>query len=174
MYCTITTRFKLPSIKCEKSICYYNKTRRSIAEAKCNAINGRKILVDFVYQGDVESYCVSAGTPVIASDNLKEYNVNNSDTFHIERINKNNVTLNNQVIPMDVFRKAFTPAYAVTVLRYQGGTIGERYNLIVDHGMNKKQLYTALSRSTKLEYIRLENSKLQRVYNTGQEQVSVG
>ena len=58
------------------------------------------------------------------------------------------------------------------------GTIDERYNVIAG-GMGKKELYTAaLSRSTRLEYIRLDNTEVRGVYcdnvNKSQEQVSIG
>ena len=42
----------------------------------------------------------------------------------------------------------FVPAYCATVYKYQGAAIQEEYNMYDVHLMDKKQLYTALSRCT--------------------------
>ena len=43
--------------------------------------------------------------------------------------------------------------------KYQGGKIDEHYNIYDTHRMNVKEMYTCLSRTTKLEYIHLDNKK---------------
>ena len=62
------------------------------------------------------------------------------------------------------FRESFIPAFCVTVYKYEGGTINKHYNIYDVNGMDKKQFYTALSRTTKLEYIHLNNKKLKIKY----------
>ena len=51
------------------------------------------------------------------------------------------------------FRESFAPAFCVTVYKYQGGTISTPYNIYDVEKMDKKQLYTALSRTTLLNHI---------------------
>ena len=65
-----------------------------------------------------------------------------------------------------VFAESFIPAFCVcvTIYKYQGGTINRPYNIFDVEEMGKKQLYTALSRTTNLEYIQLSNKKLKHKY----------
>lgn len=54
----------------------------------------------------------------------------------------------------------------MTVRKYQGGEIDDHYNIYDINRMDKKQLYTSLSRTTKVEYIHLdENPLLKSYYN---------
>lgn len=56
--------------------------------------------------------------PIIASTNLREYEVNNSDQYTIKSICVDSVKIGEHTIPiMDKFRKSFIPAYAVTVYK---------------------------------------------------------
>ena len=52
----------------------------------------------------------------------------------------------------------------MTVYKYQGGTIDEHYNIYDVNRMDKKQLYTSLSRTTKFENIHLNNKELNNKY----------
>lgn len=45
------------------------------------------------------------------------------------------------------------PTFCCTVYKYQGADINEPYNIYDVNRMEKKQLYTALSRTTKFDYI---------------------
>ena len=69
-----------------------------------------------------------------------------------------------KVFEHSVFAEPFIPAFCVTVYKYQGGTINKPYNIFDVEKMYKKQLYTALSRTTNLEYIQLSNKKLKHKY----------
>ena len=62
------------------------------------------------------------------------------------------------------------------VYRYQGAEIDQHYNIFDTEAMNKKQLYTALSRTTKFEYIHAENLNAKYTYNSKNkhEVVSIG
>ena len=64
----------------------------------------------------------------------------------------------------------------MTVYKYQGAEIDQHYNIFDTEAMNKKQLYTALSRTTKFEYIHAENLKSKCEYNAKNkhEVVSIG
>ena len=52
----------------------------------------------------------------------------------------------------------------MTVYKYQGADINEPFNVHDVSKMDKKQIYTALSRTTKLEYIHLNNKELNNKY----------
>ena len=85
----------------------------------------------------------------------------NSLQFTVKRNNKNGVTIkeNNEKFSIDDFRKKFNLAFCITVYKYQGAEIDQHYNIFDTEAMNKKQLYTALSRTTKFKYIHAENLK---------------
>ena len=69
------------------------------------------------------------------------------------------------------FRDSFIPAFCCTVYKYQGGTIERPYNIYDANQMDREQMYTALSRTTKLEYIRID--KPARYYCKPKEYPSV-
>ena len=54
--------------------------------------------------------------------------------------------------------------FFVTVYKYQGGTIRTPYNIYDAEKMDKKQLYTALSRTTELNHVHLDTTKLNPKY----------
>ena len=84
--------------------------------------------------------------------------------FHVERIDDTNVTINGTVFSISKFAQSFIPAFCCTVYNYQGADISEPYNIYNVNCMDKKQLYTALSRTTKFEYNHLNTSALNHVY----------
>ena len=59
-------------------------------------------------------------------------------------------------------RANFIPAFFCTVYKYQGADISEHYNIYDVNQMDKKQLYTSLSRTTKFEYTHLNNESLNK------------
>ena len=72
--------------------------------------------------------------------------------------------VNNEEFNYNEFRESFLPNFCNTVYKYQGGKIDERYNILDTHKMDIKEMYTSLSRTTKLEYIHLDNKKKCRWY----------
>ena len=70
-----------------------------------------------------------------------------------------------EVFPIGTFAQSFIPAFCCTVYKYQGADISEPYNIYNVNRMDKKQLYTAPSRITKFEYIHLNTSALNHVYD---------
>ena len=83
---------------------------------------------------------------------------------------------NGQKFSIDDFRKIFNHAFCITVYKYQGAEIGQHYNIFDTEAMNKKQLCTALSRTTKFKYIHAENleSKYTYTVNNKHEVQSTG
>ena len=102
--------------------------------------------------------------PVLATTNLKNEEIYNMMELSVGHIDDTNVTLNGTVFSISKFAQSFIPAFCCTVYKYQGADINEPYNIYNVSRMEKKQLFMALSRTTKFEYIHLNTSTLNRVY----------
>jgi hypothetical protein len=102
--------------------------------------------------------------PVICTKNIKEHKMYSSEKYTIEDITDKHVIINSVSFKMKEFQSWFTLGFCVTVYKYQGGTIDEPYNIFDVEAMNKKQLYTSLSRTTTFDYIHLDNTKLKSKY----------
>lgn len=111
-----------------------------------------------------ETYKVCTNMPVIAITNIKDKQIFNSMEFVIQEIKNNNFKVNNEWYDKKQFSETFIPGFCVTVYKYQGAEINEPYNIYDFDRMDKKELYTALSRTTKLEYIHLNYKKLKNQY----------
>ena len=107
--------------------------------------------------------------PMIVTQNMR-----NKDMFNMEQYNIDNIgeseggnlvfTLNDAIFSHSEFCESFIPAFCVTVYKYQGGTISTPYNINDVEKMDKKQLYTALSRTTELNHVHLDTTKLHSKY----------
>jgi len=90
----------------------------------------------------------------------------NSQIFKIKSINESIVKLDNDIeFPIEEFQQNFTLAFCITVYRYQGGDINEPYNIYDCEIMDKRQMYTALSRTRKFEYIHCVIDPKKQYYN---------
>ena len=149
-----------------KNICYLNTTRRRVTKECCDAFiqDIDYVEVHFKYNGLVERYNIAAGMPIIVTQNLKKYIMFNMMEFVIEDMDVEGALVNNTWFDMNEFRSSFIPAFCSTVYKYQGADINEPYNIYDVNCMDKKQLYTALSRTTKYEYIHLDNQLLNNHY----------
>lgn len=102
---------------------------------------------------------------IIGKENKKTNNVYNSQIFYIDSIVDDKISIketldsnprvNNKNEVIFYPKSYFEPAFAVTVWRYQGDTIDEPYNIHQSNLMTKKQMYTALSRTTKFDYVNI-------------------
>ena len=107
--------------------------------------------------------------PMLVTKNMRNKEMYNMQQYNIDSINENDIgdlefTHNGQTFSHNEFRESFIPAFCVTVYKYQGGTIDQHYNVYDVEKMDKKQLYTALSRTTKLDHIHLDTAKLNPEY----------
>ena len=98
--------------------------------------------------------------PMLVTKNMRNREMYNMQQYKIDKIEENvegnlEFTLNGQAFSHSEFRESSIPAFCVTVYRYQGSTITEPYNIYDAEKMNKKQLYTSLTRTTKLDHIHL-------------------
>lgn len=151
--------------KLYKNICYLHKTRIAINTKCCDqfVLGKQYVTVDFKYI-EKETYKVCTNMPVIAITNIKDKQIFNSMEFVIQEIKNNNFKVNNEWYDKKQFSETFIPGFCVTVYKYQGAEINEPYNIYDVDRMDKKELYTALSRTTKLEYIHLNYKKLKNQY----------
>ena len=151
------------------NICYYNSTRietnKLCSDVFCEG-KPHKVL-NFSYNGKKEEYKVCAGTPVICTDNMKDRGIFNSQMFTVKKFSGNSVIIkeNGEKFALDEFKKKFNLAFCITVYKYQGAEIEEHYNILDAGAMNKKQLHTAMSRTTKFEYLLVENLRQKYTYN---------
>ena len=150
-------------IECNTNICYYNATRIKVNSECANKFIVGKNAYD-IKISPKESYKVCVGMPVICTANIKDMNMYNSEQYTIEDMDSQTVTVNKMKFKHDEFRQWFTLAFCITVYRYQGDKIDTHYNIYDANRMDKRQLYTALSRTTKYEYIHVD--KLSEQYWT--------
>ena len=154
-----------PIGKYNKNICYLNSTRKSVNESCCERFTEGKdfVTVQFRYNGGRESYKVCVGMPLLATQNLKDDEIFNTMEFKLQDIRRkgeHEFKVNGKWYGLSVFANSFIPAFCVTVYKFQGCDIDEHYNIFDTRLMDKKQIYTALSRTTKFKYIHLNNREL--------------
>ena len=152
-----------------KNICFLNATRKKVNDSCCERFTEGKefVTVMFRYNGGRESYKVCVGMPLLATQNLKDEEIFNTMEFKLEDIRRKHeheFKVNGQWFSLSVFSCSFVPAFCVTVYKFQGCDIDEHYNIFDVRKMDKKQIYTALSRTTKFEYIHLTNNELNYKY----------
>ena len=152
--------------KLYKNICYLNKTRIEVNKRCCDKFAEDKEYeeVVFKYNDKHEEYKVCVGMPVMATENLKDHEIFNTMEFLVESISEDTFEIDGQQFDLKTFSQSFIPSFCVTVHKYQGADINEPYNIFDVEKMDKKLLYTALSRTTKYNYICLDNSKLNTKY----------
>ena len=143
-----------------------NKTRRYVTQECCNRFteNLKYYEIDFKYQGHREKYKVAAGMPMLVTQIIRNKNMFNMEQYNIDSIGESEdgnliFTLNDTTFSHSEFGESFIPAFCVTVYKYQGGTISTPYNIYDVEKMDKKQLYTALSRTTELNHVHLDTTK---------------
>ena len=165
-YGKVSTYFQLIDNKIYKNICYLNSTRIRVNTECCNRfVKGKRHeIIDFKYNGKKETYKVCIGMPLIATKNLKVKDIFNTIKFVVQDIVDSIFKVDEQWFEAGEFCESFIPSFCVTVYKYQGGTINEPYNVYDVNRMDKKQLYTALSRTTKLDYIHVNHKELNNRY----------
>ena len=106
--------------------------------------------------------------PMLVTQNIRNKNMFNMEQYNIDNIEENdgnlNFILNGTIFSHSEFRESFIPSFCVTVCKYQGGTISTPYNIYDVEKMDKKQLYTALCRTTELNHVHLDTTKLNPKY----------
>ena len=160
----ISTYFQPIDKKLYKNICYLNLTRVKVNTECCNQFTKGKryVTVDFKYENKKETYKVCQHMPVLATTNKKDKICFNIIKFKIEEIHNNRFKVNNEWYDEKEFSESFIPSFCVTVYKYQGADINEPYNIYDVNRMDKKQYST--SRTTKFDYIRINNKEINNKY----------
>lgn len=65
----------------------------------------------------------------------------------------------------------FIPSFCLTVYKYQGDSINENYNIHDINKMDKSMLYTALSRTSKFDFIHLTFKDLNKEYKNRKQPI---
>ena len=102
--------------------------------------------------------------PVLATQNIKDKDIFNTMEFVVEDIYGDCFKVNDILFDKKEFSESFIPSFCVTVYKYQGADINEHCNIYDVNKMDKKQLYTALSRTTQFDYIHFNNKELNNKY----------
>ena len=152
--------------KLYKNICYLNKTRIEVNTRCCDKfVEGKEYEnVVFKYNDKKEEYKVCVDMPVIATENLKDREIFNTMEFLVESVSEDSIWIDGREFDWGTFSDCFIPSFCVTAHKCQGADIDEPYNIYDVEKMDKKLLYTALSRTTKFEYIHLDNGNLNNKY----------
>lgn len=146
----------------EYNISKLNETRKEVNQKMNEGRQGTKLT--FKYQGKSEEYTVYKGMRLVCTTNLKQHEMWNSETYALEEVRGDGCVINGKTFSKADVCKSFLPAYCSTVIRYQGDCIDSHYNILDVNKMSANELYTALSRTTKGEYIHLDKSQLRKWY----------
>jgi len=140
-----------------KNIRYLNKTRITVNTDRCKKFckNKETEHLIFKYDNKNEEYNVCVGVPILATKNLTEREIFNTMEFEIQEMDNNGFKIKDEWFQYNEFRESFIPSFCVAVYKYQGARRKEPYNIYDVIRMDRKQLYTALSRTTKFEDIHL-------------------
>lgn len=144
------------------NICKYNNTRIEINEERFKVHSKDKDIITFS-----KNCKIYIDMPIICIKTNKIDKIYNSERFTITNIDKDNetITLNdNRVISFLTYENYFDMAFCFTVYKIQGATINEPYQIYDINSMTKRELYTALSRTKKYEYINFEKVKKNKIF----------
>ena len=126
----VSTHFS-PIDKYYKNICYLNSTRMKIINQCCDMFtkDKRYETVEFKYNNKKETYKVSKGMPVIATQNIKDKEIFNTMEFELEDIDNEGYKINGVWFEPKEFSESFIGSFCVTVNKYQSCDIDEHYNI---------------------------------------------
>jgi hypothetical protein len=144
-------------------LCYTNKMRKSL-NMRMNefARPAGAVFVPHIEEGDKQQDAyVYVGLPVMAHANNKKMDVVNNESFVVESIDGDKMTLvaerpdGEHRVTCDVkaFHAYFVMAYASTIHKQQGATIDSDIVLFEWDRMDKRLRYTAVTRAKKLSQI---------------------
>lgn len=147
-----------------RNICYSNRVRKAINNT-CQAYMIEKVPYKFIpYEGNDGKYRYNAyiynGLPVMAIEGIKDLNICNSDEFVVKSFTDTHITLDyiadeieDIVIKVEEFHSKFVVNYCSTTHKVQGLTIEEDLLIWESVFMDKKILYTAITRARRLNQV---------------------
>ena len=147
--------------KCRKSLCWTNKTRKSInykwmqEEAK-----DKKYII-------INNFKVFVGLPIICKKTMtinKTVELKNNEEFEVINLDDKTITIKNDRLQVVITHKDFAHfdlSYCITTHTSQGSTYDFPYSIYEYQYFDQALLYTSMSRSTKKSYINLIDYKPQ-------------
>ena len=155
----------------QRHLCFTNDVRKKANNIMMeqHAKNARKKKTAILelpaldYSQNSQDVKLTAGTPLIARVNHRDHDLNNNEMWVITKINKTKGTVSmkeedgdrTMEIDNDEMQKLFNPAWCITCHKSQGSTYDHPYTIHEFHKMDSRMKYVALSRSTKIEFIRV-------------------
>jgi len=142
----------------ERHLCYTNNTRKKINEYIMRRTKGASFFLDCSDQ-DLEknSYAqpvvLHIGTPIMSCKNNKKENILNNQDFTVTGWNDKLIHTCSGDIKVVDFQKSFVVAYAMTVHKSQGATFNFKFSIWETERMERRMLYTALTRTTSKDLI---------------------
>jgi hypothetical protein len=139
------------------NICKTNKMRLTINHIMMQT-NGY-----FIAKNKNNSYSqdswLSLDTPVMCVKNNKKMKLKNGKIYTIISINKNKIVVGENELSDECFSEHFVVAYAMTNHKVQSITIREPFNIYEFYNMSKREQYTAYSRTSNAEYVKIIEDK---------------
>jgi hypothetical protein len=165
-----TEEIKYEDIYSNKSICYFNKTRVKINQL---CMDYFKTQTESIYlehkienlEDRRQSVYLYDGLPIMSWKNCSKLGIVNSEEFIVKSWDNNNIYISREEggedleIEIDDFHDYFVPNYCATTHKSQGATYTGKVILWDWNRMisDKKIVYTACSRATKLENLVIAN-----------------
>lgn len=113
-------------------------------------------------------------TPVMCVKNNKKLNIKNGSSFVVQSVTKDKIVVGENTFTDALFSEYFVVAYAMTNHKIQGLTIKELFNIYEWKKMTKREQYTAYSRTSDGNNVKINTDKkpnyelyneLQRFFN---------
>ena len=156
-----------PTQKTYLNLAYTHKTRITVNNDCMNRFLKENINVSVVeipkdyYNEKTQDVKLCIGMPVITHTTNKKLNILNSETFVIEKINNDKITIIDETRKIEVetkmFHKYFYLGFCITLHASQGSTFNKPYTIYdwkFKHFSNRAK-YVALSRGTSKENIQI-------------------
>ena len=98
-------------------------------------------------------------TPIMCVKNNKKLNLKNGSRFAVQSVTKDKIVVGKNTFTDDVFSEYFVVCYAMTNHKIQGLTIKELYNIYEWKKMSIREKYTAYSRTSDGENVKINTDK---------------
>jgi len=155
--------YKIGKEEHQTSICFTNEKRKERNYYWMKTLAPRSAITVKALDWDPNSQDMKVfkGLPIIARVNNKQFDIFNSEMFTVKYYNIKTKEVhivdeeNEKVIPLDHMTSLFYPAYCVTTHKFQGSSIDKPFTIYEWSKMDKKLKYTAVTRSTKLNYLNI-------------------
>jgi DNA replication protein DnaC len=142
----------------DRHLCYTNHTRKKINEYIMRRKKGANLFLDCSDQ-DLENnnyaqpVVLHVGAPIMSCKNNKQQGILNNQDFTVTGWNDQVIHTCSGDIKVVDFQKSFVVAYAMTVHKSQGATFDFKFSIWETSRMDRRMLYTAVTRTTSKDLI---------------------